>query len=286
MPFKLTEQEQTALAALGAKALKDPSALQALADMFGKPIQAEIDDTIFTPRLLTEEHPQPGPLPTYPKSGTPKAHWTDKDGDAIVTDIGKDDELIPRPRIIQSTVSVKRSDLTRGNVNAITDKQMLASRVLRNKIDKASIDLISASVPAANVVQCSGGRLTAAALDAACAKLGDMEDENLDAANIVMRQGRMSDVKSFLGDLAKEEMRLKGFIAVYNGASVLRTSKISNAEVLILPATEIGKYLVTQDLVVEAETNVRKFEVLFTVWMEIAQLMTRPEYAAKVVITA
>jgi len=101
------------------------------------------------------------------------------------------------------------------------------------KVDKRTLTVLSAAVPAANVVEVSGQTLTDTALNEAISIIEDLE---LTVKYIIMRGRRFNDMRDWeLDPQTQFELRTKGVIKNYGTGGILLTSAMPLNEILIVP---------------------------------------------------
>ncbi len=263
------------------EALKSPEGMRALAAAIAAPIEQDIKRKEITSLLLTKHNLPKGERAVYQKRPRLKAYWVSKEGEAREQEVGKDEIEIPTHRV-HSAPMVDISILKHGNIGALTDIQTASSDEIRKEIDKRTITVISAAVPAENVVTISGGVLTEDGLNDA---ISILEDKELTVKYIVLRGKRFNEMRSWdLDPVTQLELRQKGIIKVYGGANILLTSAADVDEILIVPDEEIGKMPVREPLTAEAIDKKLKFKTGWLIWSELGMGVTRPDIVAKVVI--
>jgi hypothetical protein len=263
------------------EALESPEGMRALAAAIAAPIESNIARKEITSLLLTKHTLPKGERAVYQKKLLLKAYWISKDGEAREQEIGKDEIEIPTHRV-HSTPMVDISVLKNGNIGTLTDIQTASSDEIRKEIDKRTITVISAAVPADNVVTISGGILTEDSLNDA---ISILEDKELTVKYIVLRGKRFNEMRAWdLDPVTQLELRQKGIIKVYGGANVLLTSAADVNEILLIPDEEIGKMPIREPLTAEAIDKKLKFKTGWLIWSELGMGVTRPDIIAKVVI--
>jgi len=263
------------------RALESPEGMRALAAAIAAPIEQDIARKEITSLLLTKHNLPKGERAVYQKRPRLKAYWISKEGEAREQEVGKDEIEIPTHRV-HSAPMVDISILKHGNIGALTDIQTASSDEIRKEIDKRTITVISAAVPAENVVTISGGVLTEDGLNDA---ISILEDKELTVKYIVLRGKRFNEMRAWdLDPVTQLELRQKGIIKVYGGANILLTSAADVNEILIIPDEEIGKMPVREPLTAEAIDKKLKFKTGWLIWSELGMGVTRPDIIAKVVI--
>jgi len=264
------------------KAMDSPEGLRALAAAIAAPINQEIKRKEISSLLLTKHNLPKGERPVYQKKSRVKAYWISKDGEACEQEIGKDEIEIPTHRV-HSAPMVDVSVLRHGNVGSLMDIQTSSADEIRKEIDKRTITVISAAVPAENTVTVTGGSLTEDGLNDA---LSILEDKELAVKYIVLRGRRFNDMRSWpLDQVTQRELVEKGIIKLYGGAAVLTTAAADLNEVILIPDEEIGKMPIREPLKAEAIDKKLKFKTGWLIWSELGQGVTRPDTIAKIVIT-
>jgi len=124
-----------------------------------------------------------------------------------------------------------------------------AGAAIRKKLNQQAVKVISAAVPEANTVEIGGASLTEDGLNQAISLL---EDKDLTVKYIVMRGGRFNDLRGWdLDPVTERELREKGILKYYTGASILTTAAAQMDEVLLIPDEPIGKMAVLVPIIVE-----------------------------------
>jgi len=105
------------------------------------------------------------------------------------------------------------SVLKNGNIGTLMDIQTSASDAIRKEMDRRSISVLSAAVPAANTIEVAGSTLSEEALNEAISIIEDLE---LSVKYIVMRGRRFNDLRGWdLDPQTKLELRQKGVVKNY-----------------------------------------------------------------------
>ena len=267
------------MARLMSEALETPEGLRALAAAIADPIEQEISRKEISSLLLTKHVLPKGERPIYQKKPTVKAHWISTEGEAQEQEVGKDEIEFPTNRI-HSTPMVDISVLKNGNIGTLTDIQTSASDDIRREIDKRTLTVLLAAVPAANVVEVSGDTLTDTALNEAISIIEDLE---LSVKYIIMRGRRFNDMRGWdLDPQTQNELRSKGVIKNYGSGGILLTSAMPLDEILIVPDEEIGKMPIREPLKSEAIDYKTRFKTGWLVWSELGQGVTRPDILVKI----
>jgi len=210
-----------------------------------------------------------------------KAYWISTEGEAQEQEVGKDEVEFPTNRI-HSAPMVDVSVLKNGNIGTLMDIQTAAADEIRKEIDKRTITVLSAAVPAANTVEVTGATLTEEALNEAISIIEDLE---LTVKYIVMRGRRFNDLRGWnLDPETKAELRAKGLIKNYGTGGILLTAAQAIDEVLLIPDEEVGKMPVRESLKTEAIEQKTRFKTGWLVWSELGQGITRPDILAKIKI--
>ena len=279
-PMNIHSQEyMETMARLMSEALESPEGIRALAAAIAAPIEQEIRRKEISSLLLTKHTLPKGERPVYQKKPTVKAHWISKDGEAQEQEIGKDEVEFPTNRI-HSNPMVDISVLKNGNIGTLMDIQTSASDAIRKEMDRRSINVLSAAVPAANTVSVAGNTLTEEALNEAISIIEDLE---LSVKYIVMRGRRFNDLRSWnLDPQTKLELRQKGVVKNYGTGGILLTAAMPLDEILIIPDEEVGKMPVREKLKAESIDQKTRFKTGWLVWSEIGQGITRPNILARV----
>lgn len=276
-----SQQYMDTMAALMSEALESPEGMRALAAAIADPIEQEITRKEISSLLLTRHTLPKGERAVYQKRPTVKAHWISTEGEAREQEVGKDEVEFPTNRI-HSAPMVDISVLKHGNIGTLMDIQTSAADEIRKEIDRRTISVISAAVPAANTIEVSGGVLTEDALGEAISIIEDLE---LSVKTIVMRGRRFNDLRGWtLDPQTKAELRTKGVIKNYGTGGILLTAAMPLNEILILPDDEIGKMPEREPLKTEAIEQKTRFKTGWLVWSELGQGVTRPDIIAKIKI--
>ncbi len=279
-PMNIHSQEyMETMARLMSEALESPEGMRALAAAIAAPIEQEIRRKEISSLLLTKHTLPKGERPVYQKKPTVKAHWISKDGEAQEQEIGQDEVEFPTNRI-HSNPMVDISVLKNGNIGTLMDIQTSASDAIRKEMDRRSINVLSAAVPAANTVSVAGNTLTEEALNEAISIIEDLE---LSVKYIVMRGRRFNDLRSWnLDPQTKLELRQKAVVKNYGTGGILLTAAMPLDEILIIPDEEVGKMPVREKLKAESIDQKTRFKTGWLVWSEIGQGITRPDILARV----
>ena len=279
-PMNIHSQEyMETMARLMSEALESPEGMQALAAAIAAPIEQEIRRKEISSLLLTKHTLPKGERPLYQKKPTVKAHWISKDGEAQEQEIGKDEVEFPTNRI-HSNPMVDISVLKNGNIGTLMAIQTSASDAIRKEMDRRTISVLSAAVPAANTVELAGNTLTEEALNEAISIIEDLE---LSVKYIVMRGRRFNDLRGWdLDPQTKLELRQKGVVKNYGTGGILLTASMPLDEILIIPDEEVGKMPVREKLKAESIDQKTRFKTGWLVWSEIGQGITRPDVLARV----
>lgn len=271
-----------AMGALLGKALESPEGLRALAAAVAEPIEQAIETTEIGSLLLTKHNLPVGERAVYQKRPTVKAYWISPRGEAVQSTVDDVEEVeIPTGRIA-STPMIDIGVLKHGNVGTINDLQQQAADEIRKKIDKRVIDVVSAAVPTANIVEQTGTTLLEATLNQA---LSLLEDKELTPKTILLRGKRFADMRTWdLDPQTQNELRLKGFVKVYGGADIVMSSSIGPDEIIILPDVEVGKMPIRTKLTVQPVDQPLVFKTGWLVYLEIGMGVLRPDCIAKIKI--
>ena len=258
-----------------------PDGLRAIAAVIAPPIYDEIKQKEIATLLLAEHKLPKGEPARYNKVREIKAFWIGAGGQVHQSNMDESEIEFPIDRVASNPagdVSVLRN----GDVYRLTDMEKWAGSAIRKKLNERTVSVISAAVPASNVVEVAGTALTEAALHQA---ISILEDKDLSLKYIVMRGGRFNDIRGWdLDPVTERELREKGIVKYYSGAQVLLTAASKAEEVLLIPDEEIGKFAVRAQIAVEADNRPSEFKVGWVVWMEVAHGVLRPDLLAKVKI--
>jgi len=270
-----------AMAALMSEAVESPEGLRALAAAIAPPIEQEIQRKEISSLLLTKHTLPKGERPVYQKRPQLKAYWISEDGQAREQEVGKDEVEFPTSRV-HSAPMVDISVLKHGNIGTLVDIEQAAADEIRKTVDGRSVSVISAAVPAANVVEVTGSALTDDALNEA---ISILEDQELTVKWIVMRGRRFNDMRGWdLDPETKLELRQKGVIKNYGTGGIMLTAAMPADEILILPDEEIGKLPIREALKSESVDKKTKFKTGWLIWSELGAGVTRPDILAKIKI--
>jgi len=274
-----SQEYMETMARLMTEALESPEGMRALAAAIAAPIDEEIKRKEITSLLLTQHTLPKGERPIYQKKPKVKAYWISTEGEAREQELGQDEVEFPTNRV-HSTPMVDVSVLKNGNIGTLMDIQTSAADEIRKEIDKRTLTVLSAAVPAANTIEVTGGKLTDDALNEAISIIEDLE---LSVKYIVMRGRRFNDMRDWdLDPETRAELRTKGVIKNYGTGGVLLTASASMTEILLVPDDEVGKMPIRESLKTEAIEQKTRFKTGWLVWTELGQGITRPEILAKI----
>ena len=276
-----SQEYMETMARLMTEALESPDGMRALAAAIAAPIDEEIKRKEITSLLLTQHTLPKGERPIYQKKPKVKAYWVSTEGEAREQELGQDEVEFPTNRI-HSTPMVDVSVLKNGNIGTLMDIQTSSADEIRKEIDKRTLTVLSAAVPAANTIEVTGGKLTDDALNEAISVIEDLE---LSVKYIVMRGRRFNDMRDWdLDPETRAELRTKGVIKNYGTGGILLTASASMTEILLVPDDEIGKMPIRESLKTESIEQKTRFKTGWLVWTELGQGITRPEILAKIKI--
>lgn len=274
-----SQEYMETMARLMTEALESPDGMRALAAAIAAPIDEEIKRKEITSLLLTQHTLPKGERPIYQKKPKVKAYWISTEGEAREQELGQDEVEFPTNRV-HSTPMVDVSVLKNGNIGTLMDIQTSAADEIRKEIDKRTLTVLSAAVPAANTIEVTGGKLTDDALNEAISIIEDLE---LSVKYIVMRGRRFNDMRDWdLDPETRAELRTKGVIKNYGTGGILLTASASMTEILLVPDDEVGKMPIRESLKTEAIEQKTRFKTGWLVWTELGQGITRPEILAKI----
>ncbi len=274
-----SQEYMETMARLMTEALESPEGMRALAAAIADPIEQEIKRKEITSLLLTQHTLPKGERPIYQKKPKVKAYWISTEGEAREQELGQDEVEFPTNRI-HSTPMVDVSVLKNGNIGTLMDIQTSSADEIRKEIDKRTLTVLSAAVPAANTIEVTGGKLTDDALNEAISIIEDLE---LSVKYIVMRGRRFNDMRDWdLDPETRAELRTKGVIKNYGTGGILLTASASMTEILLVPDDEIGRSAIRESLKTEAIEQKTRFKTGWLVWTELGQGVTRPEILAKI----
>jgi len=278
-----SQEYMETMARLMTEALESPDGMRALAAAIAAPIEEEIKRKEITSLLLTQHTLPKGERPIYQKKPKVKAYWVSTEGEAREQELGQDEVEFPTNRI-HSTPMVDVSVLKNGNIGTLMDIQTSSADEIRKEIDKRTLTVLSAAVPAANTIEVTGGKLTDDALNEAISIIEDLE---LSVKYIVMRGRRFNDMRDWdLDPETRAELRTKGLIKNYGTGGILLTASADMNEIILVPDDEVGKMPIREALKTEAIEQKTRFKTGWLVWTELGQGITRPEILAKIKILA
>jgi hypothetical protein len=278
-----SQEYMETMARLMTEALESPDGMRALAAAIAAPIDEEIKRKEITSLLLTQHTLPKGERPIYQKKPKVKAYWVSTEGEAREQELGQDEVEFPTNRI-HSTPMVDVSVLKNGNIGTLMDIQTSSADEIRKEIDKRTLTVLSAAVPAANTIEVTGGKLTDDALNEAISIIEDLE---LSVKYIVMRGRRFNDMRDWdLDPETRAELRTKGLIKNYGTGGILLTASADMNEIILVPDDEVGKMPIREALKTESIEQKTRFKTGWLVWTELGQGITRPEILAKIKILA
>ncbi len=276
-----SQEYMETMARLMSEALESPEGMRALAAAIAVPIEQEIARKEITSLLLTQHTLPKGERPIYQKKPKVKAYWISTEGEAREQELGQDEVEFPTGRI-HSTPMVDVSVLKNGNIGTLMDIQTGSADEIRKEIDRRTLSVLSAAVPAANTIEVTGGTLTDDALNEAISIIEDLE---LSVKYIVMRGRRFNDMRDWdLDPETRAELRTKGVIKNYGTGGILLTASAAMNEIILVPDEEIGKMPIRETLKTEAIEQKTRFKTGWLVWTELGQGVTRPDIMAKIKI--
>ena len=276
-----SQEYMETMARLMSEALESPEGMRALAAAIATPIEQEISRKEITSLLLTQHTLPKGERPIYQKKPTVKAYWVSTEGESREQEIGQNEVEFPTNRI-HSSPMVDVSVLKNGNIGTLMDIQTSAADQIRKEIDRRTLTILSAAVPAANTIEVTGGKLTDDALNEAISIIEDME---LSVKYIVMRGRRFNDMRGWdLDPETRAELRTKGLIKNYGTGGILLTASANMNEIILVPDDEIGKMPIREALKTEAIEQKTRFKTGWLVWTELGQGITRSEILTKIII--
>lgn len=271
------------MARLMSEALESPDGMRALAAAIADPIEQEIKRKEITSLLLTQHTLPKGERPIYQKKPKVKAYWISTEGEAREQELGLEEVEFPTNRL-HATPMVDVGILKNGNIGTLMDIQTSAADQIRKELDKRTLTVLSAAVPAANTIEITGGKLTDDALNEAISIIEDLE---LSVKYIIMRGRRFNDMRGWdLDQETRAELRTKGVIKNYGTGGILLTASAEMNEILIVPDEEVGKMPIRESLKTEVIEQKTRFKTGWLVWSEIGQGITRPDILTKIKILA
>lgn len=279
-----TKEEMAAFAELMGEAVGSPDGMAALAAAIAPPVMEQIKTREIASMLLTEDVLPVGESPKYQVVPDVRAFWISSTGEARECEIGVT-EIEPSILRVHTYPLINKDTLKHGNVGSLIELQDNAGMAMQKEIDAHAVSVISAAVPAANIITISGGKLTETALNSAFSIL---EDKELVPGKVVMRGARFNDIRSWtsLDNITQNELRSKGILKSWGTADIITSSAASLTEVLVLPKEEIGKMPVREALLVEPDNIVKEFKIGFLMWSDRGYCVTRADRCVKIVITA
>lgn len=279
----MTVAEQEEVGKLIAQAYEEGD-LKAIAAIVAPPIELEISRREITSLLLTKVDLKAGEPATFQMAANNiTAKWISKDGDVCESEVKGDEVEFPFGKAVALPM-VDTSTLKHGNIGKLSDILKKAGKQIRIIVDQRTISLLSAAVPVANTVECSGGKLTREAMSKAKAFI---EDQELAVKYILMRGSRAEDMEGWeLDQATRREMMLKGIFKIYNGAEIIFSASMLANEVILLGDDEVGKYAIRTPLTTDVIEEKKRFKTGWLAWLEAALGITNPAILAKVVITA
>lgn len=278
-----SQEYMDAMARLMSEALESPEGMRALAAAIADPIEQEIKRKEITSLLLTQHDLPKGERPVYQKKPKVKAYWISTEGEAREQELGQEEVEFPTHRI-HSAPMVDISVLKNGNIGTLMDIQTSAAREIRKEMDKRTLTVVSAAIPAANTIEITGGKLTDDALNEAISIIEDLE---LTVKYIVMRGRRFNDMRDWdLDPETRAELRTKGVIKNYGTGGIMLTASAEMNEIILVPDEEIGKFPIRESLKTDPIEQKTRFKTGWLVWSEVGQGVTRPDILAKIRILA
>ena len=259
--------------------------MMAIAKAISPAIYDAIEEKEIASLLLTKHNLPKGEAAKYDKIREIKAYWIAKGGRVHESNLNDEEVEFTIDRIA-SAPTVDISILQNGDIYRLTDMETWAADAIRKQLNRRAINVVSEATPAENIVTCTGGSLTAPALNEAIALI---EDKDMAIKYLVLRGARFNDMRGSGFDLdpvTERELLEKGIIKLYAGASIIKNAAADPDEVLLIPDEEIGKYAIRQAIAVEPDKQPSAFKVGFVCWMEVAMGVLRPDLLSKVVITA
>jgi len=280
---KMTDSELQAIADMMVEATEVEGGMKALAAIIAPPIEQEIDRREITSLLLTKIDLPASEAAKFQMAGEGvKATWISADGEVCEDTIKKDEVEFPIGRLATNPM-VDISVLKHGNVGTLADILKKAGKKIRVTLDTRTVAVLSAAVPVANTIECSGGKLTKDAFSAAEAFI---EDQELPVKYILMRGARVKDMAGWeLDPVTERELVLKGIFKRFNGAEIIASATMNANEVILIGDDEVGKYAIRQKLTTQPIEVPLKFKTGWLAWLEAAIGVTNPGILAKVTIT-
>jgi hypothetical protein len=281
---KMTDSELQAIADMMVEATEVEGGMKALAAIIAPPIEQEIDRREITSLLLTKIDLPASESAKFQMAGEGiHATWISADGDVCEDDIKGDEVEFPIGRLASNPM-VDISVLKHGNVGTLADILKKAGKKIRIAVDTRTISVLSAAVPAANIIECSGGKLTE---DAFSQAESFIEDQELPVKYILMRGARVKDMAGWeLDPVTERELVLKGIFKRFNGAEIIASATMNANEVILIGDDEVGKYAIRQKLTTQPIEVPLRFKTGWLAWLEAAIGVTNPGILAKIVITA
>ena len=278
-----TKDEMAAFAELMSEAVGSSEGMVALAAAIAPPVMETIKTREIASLLLTEDLLPVGETPKYQIVPEARAFWISLNGEARECEMGVD-EVEPSILRVHTYPTIRKDTLKHGNVGSLMEMQDNAGIALQKQIDQHTVNVISAAVPAANIITLTGASLTEAALNQAFSILEDLE---LTPKKVVMRGARFNDIREWnsLDNITQNELRVKGILKNWGTADIITSSAAAMTEVLVLPDEEIGKMPVRETLIVEPDNIVKEFKIGFLMHSDRGFVVTRPQHCVKILIT-
>lgn len=186
------------------------------------------------------------------KPGESSKIYVEPDYDATVVDAEGNafsqkihpDEIDPPEFKVDAKLVFRKKDLRQGKLRPIGDQQKTGEKKVQEKIEIVNFNALRAAVPESNIIISSGGVMTETAARQAVTII---EDQSLQVGGIYSRAKHINfDMKDFkMSDKILEEYLKKGVVAIWNGATVTKTIKMPENEILFVPNEFVGACLIT-----------------------------------------
>jgi len=281
--YRVGEAEAAEFSKMMTEARNDPVKMAALAAALAAPVSLVVAEKELVSTFLARHDVPIGTDVAYQVQEETEAFFVAKGGDPVKSPIVSG-EVRPQLDICHANPKVHINDLRFGNIGSMEDQITFAGNAIAKALNARLFALLAASVPAANIVTVTGGKLTSEGLTAG---FGKIEDLGISVKHMVMRgsvSGQLGTFDGLLSDQAKEEFRMKGSLKVFNGANVFTSPNAVTATVLLIGNDEIGKNPVRTEMESQDESRGFNFEAL--VWTEQGMAILKATRLAKIVITA
>ena len=281
--YKIGEAQKGVFKELMTEAHGNPQKMAALAAALATPVSLVVAEKELVSTFLAQHEVPVGVDLVYDVTDELEAFFIAIGGDPVRSPLTKN-QIRPEIDRCHSNPVIDINDLRYGNIGKMEDRINAAGVAISKALNMRLFSLLSTAVPAANRVTCTGGVITEEAMRQL---FGKIEDQGLAVKNIVMRgsvSGGLGTFEGLLSEQAKEELRLKGSLKIYNGANVFTSANMVAMEVIAIADDEVGKNPVRTMMESKDESKGFNFEAL--VWTEQGMAITKPSRLAKVTISA